>query len=182
MNDHRAKNRAINGDDTGSILKRLGSIVVGHPRHIVLMCGINNFQKRIPFAKTTTEYLQIVKTISSESPSTDLWLLSVLPVNNVLYRKWIVPDRPGINTPPQTEVEALNAFIKGLAVDNPRIHFVELSDLLGPSGELQEAYTIDGLHLNGVGLKAVAKHLESSGVKGQSNEAVQRIAKKSGSR
>jgi len=160
MNDHRAKNRAINGDDTSTILKRLNSIVEGSPRHIVLLCGINNFQKRIPYAKTTTEYSQIVKTISAKSPSTHLWLLSVLPVNTVLYEKWIVPDHPGINMPPRDQVVALNTYIKDLAGGNPHIHFVALSDLLGPTGELQETYTIDGLHLNGAGLKKVAEYLK----------------------
>jgi lysophospholipase L1-like esterase len=169
MNDHRAKNRAINGDDTGTILTRLGSIVVGHPRHIVLLCGINNFQKRIPFTKTTTEYSQIVKTISSKSPGTDLWLLSVLPVNSILYRKWIVPDHPGINMPPRDQVVALNAFIKELTVGNPRLHFVELPNLLGSTGELQETYTLDGLHLNGLGLKMIAERLKDIGIKRQPN-------------
>lgn len=169
MNDHRAKNRAINGDDTGTILKRLGSIVVGHPRHIVLLCGINNFQKGISFTKTATEYSQIVKAILSQSPSTDLWLLSVLPVNSILYRKWIVPDHPGINMPSWDQVVALNAFIRELTVGNPRVHFVELSDLLDSNGEIREAYTIDGLHLNGVGLKMVAERLKNVGIKGQPN-------------
>ena len=115
LDDGRAKNRAISGDDTHTILDRLNQIIVGNPRHVVILCGINNFQKRIPSAQTTNEYAQIVDMIFSQSQHTDIWLLPVLPVNTVLYKQWIVPDHSGINMPRQAEVESLNAFIKKLA-------------------------------------------------------------------
>lgn len=161
LDDHRAKNRAILGDDTRSLLNRLGPVLAGRPRHIVLMCGINNFQKGMPYGQTTTEYAGIVATVTSQSPGTDIWLLPVLPVNRALYRKRVAPYNPRLTMPPQQEVQALNAFIRRLASDNPRIHFVDLPELLDATGQLQAAYTLDGLHLNGRGLELLAARLKN---------------------
>lgn len=164
LDDGRAKNRAIGGDDTHTILNRLNHIVLGRPRHVVVLCGINNFRKRIPYAQTTDEYAQIVAMISLQSQYTDIWLLPVLPVNTVLYRQWILPYDPDINMPSRTEVEALNAFIKKLAVDKRRIHFVDMPTLLNQTGELRQDCTPDGLHLNGRGLKEIAIRLQQLGI------------------
>ena len=114
---NRAKNRAIGEDDTHTILARLKPIIEAGPRHVVLHCGINNFQKGIPFAQTTAEYREIVSSL--QSPHTDLWLIPVFPVNAYLYQRWVVADHPEVTRPRQSEVEALNRFIKSLASDNP---------------------------------------------------------------
>ncbi len=166
LDDGRAKNRAIDGEDTRGILKRLKPIVSGKPRHVVIHCGINNFQNHIPYSQTTSEYTQIVDTISSRSAQTDIWMLPVLPVNERLYKKWILRALPGMNKPERTAVEDLNAFIKRLAAGSSRVHFVDVPALLNPEGELREECTYDGLHLNGRGLKKVAKRLQGLGLTG----------------
>lgn len=161
LNDPRAKNRAVSGDDTQSLLKRLEPIVAGRPRHVVLLCGINNFQQRVPLARTTDEYARIVTTIASRSPGTDIWMIALLPVNIELYRKWIAPYNPDLNMPPQAEIQAFNTSVKGLASRNPRVHFVELPELLEKTGQLRDSYTMDGLHLNGPGLEKVAERFKN---------------------
>jgi lysophospholipase L1-like esterase len=160
LDNPHAKNRAINGDDTRTILPRLDQITRGGPRHVVLLCGINNIQNGVPYAQTTREYARIVGTITSRSAHTDLWLLPVLPINTRLYRKWIVPDMGYLHMPTLGEVVALNAFIRTLAVNRPRVHFVDLPGLLDNVGELREEYTSDGIHLNGQGLKHIAMRLK----------------------
>jgi len=155
-----AKNRAINGDYTCTILPRLDQITRGRPRHVVLLCGINNIQNGVPYAQTIREYARIVTTIASQSARTDLWLLPVLPVNTQLYRKWIVPGMDYLHTPTREDVAALNGFIRTLAIDRPRIHFVDLPGLLDPTGELRQEYSSDGIHLNGRGLEQVALRLK----------------------
>jgi len=131
----------------------------------VILCGINNFYEHIPYSQTTNDYAKIVAAISSQSPNTDVWLLPVLPVNVRLHKQWVIGDDVSVIQPKQTEVEALNAFIENLSVDKPRIHFVGLPELLDQSGELRDDYTLDGLHLNGRGLKEIATRLEQLGIK-----------------
>lgn len=162
LNNGHIKNRAINGADTHIILNNLKQIIEGHPRHVVLLCGINNFQKHMSYTQTTNEYAQIVSMISSQPQQTDIWLLPVFPVNKRLYKQWIVAERPDITVPNQTEVEALNAFIRKLAVDMPHTHFVDVPSVLNNKGELGEDFTFDGLHLNGQGLKKIAISLRQS--------------------
>jgi lysophospholipase L1-like esterase len=160
MGDPRAKNRAINGDDTNTVLKRLDQIVAGRPAHVVILLGINNFQKGMSFTQTTTEYRSIVERLS-ESDTTQIWLLPVFPVHPGLYRRWIMPYDPGIRMPQQAEVERLNRFLQELAATHqPRVNFVPIPTVLDPSGHLAEDFTLDGLHLNGRGLSEIAKHLK----------------------
>jgi len=156
----RAKNRAINGDDTRTILSRLDQITRARPRHVVLLCGINNIQNGLSHAQTTREYAQIVAIITSQSIRTDLWELPTLPINTRVYQKWIVPDYGHLHMPTVEEVAALNAFIRTLPGNSSRIHLIDLPGLLDPAGELREEYTLDGIHLNGQGLKQVAIRLK----------------------
>lgn len=163
MNDPLAKNRAINGDNTSTILNRLDQIISGRPAHIVLLCGINNFQGRIPFEQTTNEYAQIVDRLLSASPKTQVWLLPAFPVRSELYHRWITPSFPGIHMPEQIEVERLNHFIQQLtAKDEIRVHYVPIPGVLDKSGHLADDFTLDGLHLNGRGLSEVAKDVKAA--------------------
>lgn len=159
------KNRAIGGDNTRNILKRLPQVTSGKPRNVVIQCGINNFHQCIPCEQTTEEFGRIVATISSQSPATDIWLLPILPVNKALYQKWILPALPGVTMPDQAEVEKVNYFLKNLVCeDRPHVHFVELPTLLGSTGELRVDFTDDGLHLNGRGMKEIARQLRAIGL------------------
>ena len=161
MDDPRAKNRAISGDDTANILKRLGQVTSGRPAHVVLLIGINNFQGGVPFTQTTNEYAQIVEKLLSASDRTKVWLVPIFPVNPNLYRRWITPGNPNIHMPEQSEVESLNRFLEHLTAKDPnRIHYVPVPSVLNSSGYLGEDFTLDGLHLNGRGLSEIAKHVK----------------------
>jgi len=162
LGDPRAKNRAIVGDDTHAMIERLGQVVAGGPRHVVVCCGSNNLRRRVPRAQTVREYVRIVTTLASRSPDTDIWLLPVLPVNRRLYREWIAPDWPYLNIPSHREVEALNAEIRALAADRPRVHFLDLREVVDSAGELRQDCTLDGFHLNGEGFQRVAMRLRDN--------------------
>ena len=172
LGDAHAKKRTIVGDDTHALLQRLGPIVEGRPRHVVVCCGSNNIRARTPHAQTAREYAQIVERLASRSPDTDTWLLPVLPVNARLYRRWVAPDVPYLHMPDRHDVQQLNQAIRALAVGTPRVHFVDLPEVVDEAGGLRQEYTLDGLHLNGAGLKLVALHLkrdllrDSTGVAG----------------
>lgn len=160
MGTKTAKNRSINGADTHTILGRLEYIIQGKPRHVVLLCGINNFQKKIPLQRSINEYKKIVDEILSKSKNTNIWLMPIFPINKKLYRQWIVPDHPGINIPNQKMVESMNTAIASLQ-NHPQVHFCDMPNLLNEKGELSNKYTFDGLHLNGLGLIKIAETLKS---------------------
>jgi lysophospholipase L1-like esterase len=153
-----AKNRAINGDDTGTVLNRLHGITAGRPRHIVLLIGLANLENNTPLDTTRSEYAEILSTIRKESPDTDIWLLSLTPVNRALYQRHIIPGHEGINMPEFEEVRKLNIFIEQLA--SQKVHYINMAELLSPTKELSSDYTLDGEHLNGAGLKIIAQKVK----------------------
>ena len=160
MGTEAAKNRSLIGADTHSVLDRMDQIMQGRPRHIVLKCGINNFQKGIRLPQTLKEYQEIVDRILSESKDTDILLIPVFPVNTELYRQRIIPRKPWVKVPGQAEVQSFNQSIAALQ-NNPRVHFCDMPGLLNAKGELSDVYTLDGLHLNYLGLKEIANMLRS---------------------
>jgi lysophospholipase L1-like esterase len=154
MGTPRAKNRGINGDNTSAILHRIEEVVEGKPAKIFLMCGVNNIQGKVPIDRTVSEYRKIVTSILSGSPKTQLYLLSVLPVNVQKYRTMILPEHPGINVPSTDDVMRINREIETICQEHSTVIRIPL---LNASGELDERFTYDGLHLNGVGMKALAE-------------------------
>lgn len=154
----RAKNRAISGDTTNAVLKRLPAILDGKPRHVVIECGMNDLLNNRPVREIVRDYSEILATVTTRLPDADVWIFPVLPVNSYRYRQWIVPEHPGIRCPDQKEVKELNDRLRSLAASDRRIHFVELPGLCDGSG-IRDAYTYDGLHLNGAGLKCMADRL-----------------------
>jgi len=149
-----AKNRAISGSTTSDVIRLLPSI--GHPKHIILSIGGNNFQGEVPILQTKVEYRKIIKSIPS---GTHVWILPVLSANTDLYEKNIRPGHPGIHRPEKSEVGELNAFIKSL--ESGHVHMIDMPELLR-NGELSTEYTLDGLHLNGKGLKLFAEKVEKA--------------------
>lgn len=164
LDNVRAKNRAIDGDDTHSILGRLAAVVAGNPRHIIVSCGINNLQRKMTTSQTIHEYNQILSYILLQSPNSTVWILPVLPVNAKLYALRIASQFPGVSRPRNSDVDTINSFLESLAADTSRVHYVDMPELLSDMGELRDKYTIDGLHLNGRGLRKIALRLQQSGI------------------
>ena len=78
-------NRGVIGDGTGDILERLDPIVASHPRKIFLLVGVNDLMF-LPLSKIEDFYEKIVARIVSETPTTQLYLESILPIHNDLRR------------------------------------------------------------------------------------------------
>lgn len=160
LGDPHAVNRAIKGDDTSTVLRRIDQIVEGQPKKIVLCLGINNLQKRMGLERTKREYHEIVNKLLAGSDRTEVWLVPAFPVNPWLYKQHIVPIHGGIHMPTVDEVSNLNRFLQQTASNHPRVHHVAVPEVLDSSGRLAEQYTIDGLHLNGAGLRIVAHQVQ----------------------
>lgn len=162
LGDPNAVNRAIKGDDTTTVLRRIDQIVEGAPEKVVLCLGVNNLQKRMGLERTKREYQEIVDKLLAGSERTEVWLVQAFPANPWLYKQHIVPSHGGIHMPTVDEVADLNRFLQQTASSHPRVHHVPVPEVLDSSGRLTEEYTIDGLHLNGAGLKAVAHQVRKA--------------------
>ena len=81
------KNRGISGDICMGVYERLDPIIKGKPAKIFLLIGINDVARGTSADTIVARIEMIVKKIKAESPKTELYLQSVLPVNDC-YGMW----------------------------------------------------------------------------------------------
>ena len=141
LNDTTVINRGIAGDITFGVLKRLDDVIRRQPSKLFLLIGINDIGRDIPDAVIADNIRKIIVRVQAESPSTKIYVQSILPVN---------PD--ALNFPQhydkQEHVLNTNKLVKKIAEDT-HCAYVNIHDLfMDQQGRLDAKYTGDGLHLN----------------------------------
>ena len=143
--DSRVKNRGISGDTTDGVYDRLEPIIEGRPQKIFLMIGINDLARGRSVAQIADGIRSIACRIREASPSTRLYLQSVLPVNDC-YGMF------GSHTSRYRQVAEINAEIRRIATDTGALYVDLYTPFADPeSGKMLPELTNDGLHLLGAG-------------------------------
>ncbi len=149
-------NRGVIGDGTTDILNRLDDVIALKPKKIFLLIGVNDLLY-LPLSTITKNYEKIVNRLLLESPNTQLYLESVLPIHNSFRR----------NDMKNEDIDILNKNIEQIA-QKRSLTYINLNEkfksiLVTASGELSSRdtkqteeglnpeYSIDGIHLNGKG-------------------------------
>lgn len=142
------KNRGINSDVISGVGKRLHQVMDGKPKKVFLLIGINDVSHNLSVATLASEYEKLVKEMRRLSPETEVYLQSVMPINNDFKRYKSLTGKEKV-------IVAFNAEIKTIAEKNGCV-FIDLTSALADAktGKLRREYTNDGLHLTGVGYKA----------------------------
>lgn len=139
------KNRGISGDICEGVLARLSGITSGKPNKIFLMIGVNDLGRGASIDSIATATRKIIEKIQTETPQTQIYLQSVLPVNDAfgMFRN---------HTARWMDIKPLNQKLRILA-ENAKIAYIDLySSFIAPETEkLNPEYTNDGLHLLGNG-------------------------------
>ena len=151
-----AYNRGIGGDTTAGVLERLKvSLFDIKPSKIVLLIGGNDVNGRRENADILKNYEEILKEISLNLPDTQVFCISILPMNKVVENYASIDvDRS------MAAVKVLNPEIKSLA-EKYGYEFVDLfSDFADSDGYLQIDLTPDGIHLNHEGYLKYSKIIE----------------------
>jgi hypothetical protein len=138
MQNQKIVNRGISGDTTSGVLDRLSEITSRKPEAIFIMIGINDISNK-DTKNTVKNYRNMLSEIKRTSLNTKIYIQSVLPVNNTKY--------PNINN---QEVIALNDELKLLAKEE-NVVYIDLYPSFTVNDQLDEKYTLDGIHLNGAG-------------------------------
>ncbi len=134
------KNRGISGDTTGRILNRLDTIIQTKPKQIYLMVGINDFACENKSVEQVLEgYNTILTELKNQTPDTEVFIESVLPVNNNLSLFWQNNEN----------LIKFNLKLQELACDFNYQYIDIFSNLVDSENQLDVRYTTDGLHLNG---------------------------------
>ena len=145
-------NRGIRSDRINGVKKRLDQVVKGHPKMIFLLIGINDVaDTRHTSASIAQMYEGLIKEIREKSPMTQLYVQSVMPINNDFKRYKSLVGRESV-------IPALNQKLRGIAVENGAV-FIDLWPVLADeaTGKMHRNFTTDGLHLSGAGYRAWAE-------------------------
>lgn len=147
LNDKNVKNRGISGDVTEGVLDRLSVITKGQPSKLFLMIGINDLARGISADTIACNTIKIVSQLHKESPRTQIYVQSVLPVSDH-YGMFKGHSAKG------AEVKVINSELQKLAEDNGYTYIDLYSHLIDKSTDkLDNNYSNDGLHLLGDGYK-----------------------------
>lgn len=145
LDNKNIKNRGINADIAQGVYDRLDQIIKGKPAKIFLLIGINDLSQGAPVDSIVSSIGKIIRKIKTESPSTLLYIQSLLPVNDhfAMYARHVSrwAEVPVINK----ELKVLTKKEKVTYVDLFS-HFKEKN-----SNKMDIQYTNDGLHLMGNG-------------------------------
>nr|WP_193743685.1 SGNH/GDSL hydrolase family protein [Streptococcus orisasini] len=145
-------NRGIAGTDSVWLLEHLQEQVLDlNPAKVFLMIGINDIGRGYALSDITSRISEIIAQIRSHNILTQIYLLSVLPVNEGEQYAAKVKIRNN------AAVQQLNQNLQVL----PGVQYIDLYPLLlDDSGNLAEHNTIDGLHLSQEGYEKIAASLK----------------------
>lgn len=134
-------NRGIRNDVSKGVLNRIQEVVNRNPKEAYLMIGVND----IRYSKGSKNFEKHITAIvkSFEGESSKLIIQSILPVNNELFG----------NEVSNKKVKKFNEVLQRIA-EEYGIEYIDLhSSFVDKNGQLDEKFTIDGIHLNGEGYK-----------------------------
>lgn len=146
--NYNIQNRGISGDTISGILNRITSISNENPKSIFIMAGINDFRNGATSEYVYNKYMNIINKIQEDSPNTNIYIQSTLPVNIKMANHYYDLD----------EIIKLNLKLSELSNKNEKIKYFDLYELLKASdGQLDAKYTYDGVHLNTLGYSVWTK-------------------------
>lgn len=150
----RLKNRGISGDVTKGVLYRLEEITESNPAQIFIMIGVNDLARGISVDTVLFNYSKIIDQIQQASPSTEVYVQSILPVNDNFSQFSSHIDKT-------LQIRQANSRLVRLS-EQKGATFINLFDEFSTDEDrLNPNYTEDGLHLNGQGYMVWKSVVES---------------------
>ena len=149
-------NRGIRGYQTGFLLDNLDSHLYGDAvDQIVLLIGTNDIGKDVPMNEALDNLEGVIQSLNRDYPLSQIKLVSILPVNEGEEYKQTVYIRTN------EKIREWNQAYEALASAYMQVDFLPIYDSLTDSeGQLQSAYTTDGLHLSVAGYQALSEALK----------------------
>jgi lysophospholipase L1-like esterase len=149
--DLKIKNRGISGDITAGVLNRLDEVAKRKPAKVFLLIGVNDLAGNTSPDSVVKNILLIAAYLKQETPSSQLFVQSILPVNDAF-------GKFSGHTGKAAQIRQVNKRLKEKAANHPYTFLDLYSAFAGPNGKLKEDLTNDGLHLLGKGY-LLWKHL-----------------------
>lgn len=133
-------NRGIGGDNTFGVLARLDGVVKAVPKKVFLLIGINDLSRSLPQEVILHNYDRIIQYISSHSPKTEIYVQSVLPLNEALTTPAYLKNK-------KDSILQLNIGIQQIA-EKYKLTYINLHEIFADArGDLKQELTVDGIHV-----------------------------------
>jgi len=124
------------GDNMDGMMLRIPSIQGVHPKKVFVMAGINGLHLQ-PKDVFTEKYDKLVSALCDSLPGTQIFLQSILPVNNTDFGKYV-----GDND----KIKWANTVIEQIA-ENHNCTYVDLFNEYAVNDEMPKELSRDGVHL-----------------------------------
>lgn len=149
--DSHIKNRGISGDITAGVINRLDEISNRKPAKVFLLIGVNDLSRNTKPDSVVENILLIANYIHQQTPSTQLYVQSILPVNSI-YKKF------SGHTNKTGQINNVNTALQLAAATNHYTYIDIYTAFCDGEGKMRADLTNDGLHLKGEGY-LLWKHL-----------------------
>lgn len=146
-------NRGIGGNTTTDLLGRIDTIHALDPRTLFLMIGINDLNVGLTRAETFANLGRLFDGFDRNLPDTEIYVQSVLPVNDQWWKEIDPADIEAIN-----ERLAAESTARGYRFVDLRPAFVDAD------GKLRPDLSNDGIHLLGAGYLAWREEFRRLGI------------------
>ncbi len=131
------RNRGIGGDTTEGLLTRLEEITLSQPEAVFLLIGTNDVWTETTPEMTVSAIARTVRVIRAKSPDTRIFVQTVFPMR--------------VEYGPNDRIREINTLLKARSKTAKFKLLDPYALLVDTSGQLNAAYTDDGLHLNAAG-------------------------------
>lgn len=154
FNNPNVKNRGISGDVTMGLYDRLDPIIKGKPAKIFLMIGVNDLAKTSVPDSIAGNIRKIADKIMTETPTTKLYIQSILPVNDIFQKQLAKTTKSDV-------IDQINKILEIMCKEKGITYIDINSSLKEKNGiKLDTAYSNDGLHLMADGYMIWKKIIE----------------------
>ena len=144
-------NRGIIGDDSQGMYNRLDLVLPCHPKKIFFECGANDLSHGWTVERVFQGITRVLTTIRERSPKTELYVQSVLPLNEEVGTWKYLKGKDDL-------IIQLNNKLKEYCASHALTYIDLYTPLLGAHPKTMKAeYCRDGLHLTEKGYEVWAK-------------------------
>jgi lysophospholipase L1-like esterase len=154
LNNPNIENKGVGGITTYEIFMRYNNIIKGKPKKIFFLMGINDLLKEAPESLIMENFHRILYQLKASSPLTEVYFLSLLPVNPELRNS----DTPEFTT--NEAVDHLNLTIKNFT-DTFGLNYIDVNSILkNENGSIDSTLSEDGVHVKQIAyekMKAILK-------------------------
>ena len=148
-------NRGIAGDTTSDLLKRIENIVELQPSKVFVQIGTNDLGKFRSPKHVIKNIEKIYQVLLKEVPNVTIVAISLYPISR--RKMWLSPIIVGIRS--NKQIRKTNEMLKELTAKYNIPYLDMYTTLSDTKGRMNKAYTLEGLHISGVGYQVIAKEI-----------------------